>query len=476
LQEINANTLEAGAAGDLTYRKAFCLMKLGRYDEAAALFDSVASSKKYDTAAKFYGAYCAYAIGDYASAEKQFAQLTACPTEPACNSTYYLAQIAYSKGDFDKTLSLIRPMLRRADADPALADEARRLAGESLFALGRESEGADMLRNYMADHAADAPASTRYVLGVDSYRHGKYEDAIELLGSPLFERNAMGQNAALFLGLSQLARGNNSAAILAFQRAIDFDFDADATETAFYNYAVARVEGGRVPFGNSISTLEEFIQRYPRSKYAPTVQEYLVNGYIGADNYEAALRSINSVRRPSAAVLAAKQRVHFVLGTRAYSSGRYADAEKHFREAATLASNSADIDRQNTLWLGDALYAQGRYADAEKQYRTYLTRAPRNDANIPVATYNLGYALFGARDYDAARERLAIAAKAPALGSAIRADAYNRIGDTYYYQSKFTQALDNYRLAHDTDPATGDYATLQEAMMLGLLGKQKEKI
>ncbi|MDE7388354.1 MAG: tetratricopeptide repeat protein, partial [Muribaculaceae bacterium] len=46
----------------------------------------------------------------------------------------------------------------------------------------------------------------------------------------------------------------------------------------------------------------------------------------------------------------------------------------------------------------------------------------------------------------------------------------------YYYQRKFTQARDNYRLAHDTAPATGDYATLQEAMMLGLLGKQKEKI
>lgn len=477
LLAVSSSSLEPDAADELAYRTAYCYQMLGDYTKAADLFSRLDRSPRYADASRFYRGYAAWVQGDNALAESLLSQADT-SVDPGRTAPYYLAEIAYSRGDYNRVLDLATPLLRLTDVPGSLRAEGRRLCGESLFALGREGEGLALLRQYVDEVGTEAaPASTLYVLGVDHYRQGRYDKAIETLSAIDFPNDAMGQNAALFLGLSYLADANNSAAILAFRKAIGMDFDRDATETAFYNYAVASMEGGRVPFGSSIATCEEFIRRFPRSRYAQSVQEYLVKGYMATDDYEAALRSINSLgSRQSDAVLDARQRVHFVLGTRSLSAGDAAGALTHFREADKLASRNQEIARQNTLWMADALYAMGDYSAAERNYRTYLSRAPKSDPNVATATYNLGYALFGSRHYPDARQRLLMAARSTELGDAIRADAYNRIADTYYYESTFDKALDNYRLARETSPSTGDYSMLQEAMMQGLLGRHDAKL
>ena len=165
-----------------------------------------------------------------------------------------------------------------------------------------------------------------------------------------------------------------------------------------------------------------------------------------------------------------------MLGTRHFSAGRYNDALAQLRLAEQLSARNPEIARQTVLWLGDTYYALGDYDAAEKQYRSYVNRAQRNDPNLPLATYNLGYALFGRREYAAARDRLVSAAKSTSLSAATRADAHNRIADTYYYEHKFQDALDNYGKAYDTNRSTGDYAALQSAMMLGHLGRKSDKV
>ena len=47
------------------------------------------------------------------------------------------------------------------------------------------------------------------------------------------------------------------------------------------------------------------------------------------------------------------------------------------------------------------------------------------------------------------------------------ADAYNRIGDCYYYNGKFEQANSYYSKSYEANPASGDYALYQNALMKG---------
>jgi TolA-binding protein len=474
---VSPTALEPGEREDLTYRQAFCRMKLGDFAESKRLFTSLQSTKTYGNASTFYLGYLAYAQGNYAEAETLLADVDTA-TAPGNMAPYYLAQIYYSRADYARTLTTARPLLRAADIEPEYAAEAQRLCGESLYALDRQSEGLVMLRNYFNENADVAPLSTRYILGVDDYNSGDYLQAIEMLAPVCDQTNAMGQSALLFRGLSYLSDGDNHQAIMSFDRAVKMDFDADITEVAYYNYAVASLQGGRVPFGSSVSTLEQFLSRYPNSRYAPTVQEYLINGYLSADDYDGALRAINAV--PAAKrtdnVLAAMQRIYFVTGTRRYTTGDLSGAREMLLQSRALDSRNADIARQNTLWLGDTYYAQGEYAKAQTEYASFLNSASRSDANRPQATYSMGYALFGQRQYASSRSYFTTASTTEALPVAVRADALNRIADTYYYENDFASALSNYKSAYSLNPSSGDYPLYQQAMMQGHNRKYTEKI
>ncbi|WP_431387158.1 hypothetical protein, partial [Enterococcus faecalis] len=81
-----------------------------------------------------------------------------------------------------------------------------------------------------------------------------------------------------------------------------------------------------------------FLRRYPDSRYAPSVQEYLVTGYMTDNNYEKALASIERIKRPSSAILTAKQRVLYILGSRDLAAGNVSQALKRFQGAKALSS------------------------------------------------------------------------------------------------------------------------------------------
>jgi tetratricopeptide (TPR) repeat protein len=482
LQAISITALDLDSAEDCTYRTAFSMLKLGDYEGADELFASLETNaaKRYGNTARFYQGYIAYAQADYQRATKLLSSVNTA-TSPGDMAPYYLAQIRFKDGNYVEALNQARRLMasRSTGVTEEYRVEAERIAGESLYALGNETEALAILRPYLSKNADIAPLSTRYIVGVDDYATGDYTSAISLL-TPVAsdaEQTAMTQSAALTMGQAYLAEGNNGAALLAFEKALKMDCDPAVTETAYYNYAVARMQGGRTPFSSSVQTLEGFISRYPNSRYASTVQEYLVKGYISTDDYDGALRSINalSASRQTAQVLDAKQQVNFVLGTRALSAGNAESALTYFKAADALSSRNASIAQQNTLWTGDAYYAQGNYSAAETKYRSYLSNTSRSDANRAIATYNLGYALFGQRKYSDARTQLESSTTAQELTAATRADAYNRVGDTYYYQNSFAEAEKNYSKAYSTNPSTGDYALYQKAMMQGYQGNNSGK-
>ena len=161
-----------------------------------------------------------------------------------------------------------------------------------------------------------------------------------------------------------MRQANYSGAMIAFDRALRMNFDNDVREAAFYNYAVAKTEGGKIPFGNSVATFEEFLRAFPDSRHASAVREYLVAGYMTDNNYAAALASINQIKNPSKKILGAKQQVLYALGSREVMAGQNADAISHLKEAVSLRQHDAKTTRESELWLGEAYYANGDYADA----------------------------------------------------------------------------------------------------------------
>lgn len=466
--------LSGNLLDDALYRRSYSALMLAELPTAVNGFEALASKRgEYRTASIFYLGYIAYAEGDYAKALKYLPETTSDP-ELGGAAEYYLAQIEFARGNYSKAYSRAAKALK-SDAVPEFAPEANRIAGESLFNLGRQDEAIGYLHRYLATTGEQPKPSASYILGVSEYRSGEYDRAIEALSHASNAEDAMGQSANLFLGQAYVMKGNTDAALMAFEKAYRMNYDRDVSETALYNYAVAKSRGGRVPFGNSVALFEGFLRQYPDSRYAASVQDYIVTGYLTDNDYESALKAIDSMRAPTAKVLDAKQRALFALGTRDYAAGRYTSALSRF-QAATTTGSDGSIARQSQLWIGDSQYELERYAQAANSYRNFLKATPATDPNAIIARYNLGYAEFAEGKYGDALKQFRAVIDANPSTPGMLADAYNRAADCLYYSSDFDGAAKLYDRAYEQNPEAGDYALYQQAIMQGLMRNHREKI
>ncbi len=475
-RQVNRGALNLALRDDLDYRMAYCMLQVGDLDGADGLFAGLAGTKEYGPAGRLYRGYIAYARGNYAEAEKLLTGATTA-TEPGNMAPYYLAQIYYRTQRYDKALTAARELLRRKDAPAAFKAEAERIAGESLFCLDRPDEAIPYLRRYLAATPEPLP-SAQYILGRAEYEEGDFDSAIGHLKASTDEDDAMAQSAYLYIGQALMHTGDTGAALLAFDKAAAMDYDPEVQETASFNYAVAGLQGGRVPFGSSVATLEQFLSRYPSSPRAAQVQEYIVTGYLTDNDYDRALASINRMSRPSERVLAAKQSILYTLGSRQLAAGDGASALPLLREADALASHAAPgMALENRMALGEALYRTGDYDAAATALLDYIRRAPATAANVPVARYDLGYTRFAQKRYADAATNFEHVTSAPgALAPEVVADAYNRLADTYYYRTDFDNAERYYDRAYTSYPAAGDYALFQKGVMQGYRRNHRAKI
>lgn len=468
---------------DMAYRQAFCLIEIASgsdqrqakalYERAERKLDALAGNDKYGRAAQFYKGYIAYAQGEYAKAEALLSPVRDF-SAPCDMADFYLAQMAYLRGDWAKALAMAKSLLQRPGIPSQYADEAMRLAGESAYRLGDDDQAVRYLRMYASSSAAPQP-SALYILGLYDYQSGDYASAVRLLTPATNLDDAMGQSAYLYIGQALLKEGDYDGAVMALGEAMEMTFDRAVQETAHYNFAVASLQGGKMPFGNAVSSFEDFMRAFPDSRYAPEAQRYVIDSYFNAGNYAGALESINSMSRPTADTQRAKLMALYRLGAQALDRGNAADAIDYLTKAKELAKYDAATAREATLLLGEAQYLDHRYAQAAKSAQEYLGSAPRSAANRPVADFDLGYALFAQKKYgNAARafER-AIDSQLPAP---IRADASCRLGDCLYYQKDFSAAARAYDSAYGINPAVGDYALLQKALMEGYQRNHRAKI
>ena len=477
-RRVNPKALNDALAEEYFYRLAYCYMLSGDYATADGLFNRLIGTSTYGNAASYYIAYMAYARRDYDRALQLFKAVNT-SVAPGNAASYYIAQIYFIKRDYNNALDAARRALA-VNPVPEFDAETRRIAGESLYNLGQTDEALPYLWKYVA--AAQDPApSAFYILGTSEYQMGNIDNAIKLLQRAITEDDVMGQSAYLTLGQAYNRRGDSTAALMAFERATRMDYNSALTETAAYNYAVTSIEGGRTPFGSSVKLFEDFLNKYPTSAYASQVSQYIINGYMIDNDYESALAAINRISNPSSEVLALKQRVLFMIGTRQYSAGKIATAMATLKECERLGQYDPTIAAQCWMWLGDCAYRMDSYDEAAGYYRRYIDSpvAASDSKTKMLAWYDLGYARMGQERWDDALtdfERVVNAPAADLSTPAMRADAMTRAADCLYYMSRFGEAAAYYKRAYDANTDAGDYALFQLAMMKGFQRNYTGKI
>ena len=462
---------------DLTYRAAYCMLKMAEYDKAKKLFEKLSYTSQYRHAGLFYDAYIDYANKEYADAKRKFAMIPSA-SELGQAAQYYLCQMYFLDGDYDHVIRAGKQLMTAiADDNSEYADEMSRIVGESYYHNGDDGLAGDYLSRYVEGADSDPVRSSLYIMGVLHYRNADWKSAVDCFAGVTSEDDELAQSAYLYLGQAYVKLGNMNGASIAFEKALNMDFNSSIQETAFYNYAISQNDGGRTPFNRSIDIFETFLNRFPNSRYASDVEDYMIKAYMTGNDYQRALESIGRISKPSSKVLAAKQNVLFQLGVQALSNDDADMAADYFNKARAVGRYDARVVNNCNLWLAECRYRQEDYKGAEKLLKAFLSDADEADGgNVALAQYNMGYARFQQRNYSGARTAFEKAVADQQLSKELRADALNRIGDTYYYVRDYETAENYYEQAYTGDDSAGDYALYQKAMMLGLQRDYKGKI
>lgn len=462
-RQVGDNTLDNASVEDLLYRRGYCLLMLGENDAADKDFAKLKASARYSGPANFYLGYNAYRRGDKAQAVKLLGNAAKNPETKAAASLY-LAQIMYADGNFQSAYENASASIQ---CNPgALISEARRIAGESLYQLGRSSEAVPLLWMYVDAAPEHAAPSAYYILGVDEYNKGEYDNAVKLLRKATSSVDVSAQSAWLYMGNAHMRLGNNESALMAYDKAARLDFNPEITETAAYNYAVAGSRGARLPFAGSVRLFEDFLSHYPSSRYASDVRSYIISGYMADNNYEGALTAL--AKMPSGPETEASlQKVRYTLGVREYNSANYSKALPYLKAAASSTSDN-QLAMDALLWHGMCEQALGQYANAAASASKWLKGSPKRDTNRGLALYNLGYAQFADGQHDKALTTFRqCTGELTVADKNLTSDTWARIGDCLYYKSDFDGAAEAYKKSAACNPGVADYATFQLAMMKG---------
>jgi tetratricopeptide (TPR) repeat protein len=476
LAQCDPKAMDKNDRAEYYFRYGFSQLQLQNYDQARNSFNQIdKNDSRYGAGCQYYAAYIDYQQQKYDDALPVFLQLQ---SNPAYSDIvpYYIAQIYYAKGMNDKVLEYGLDIVAKHPDNENNA-EIFRLIGESYF----QKKDYDNTIKYLGTYEQRVARIYRndvYMLGVAMFSKGQYKEAAERLQKvTAIGGDALTQNAYLYLGSCDLKLNDKNGARLAFEAASNADFDRNVKEEALYNYALVVYDQSYSPFNESVTAFERFLNEFPDSKYTESVYDYLVNVYLTTKNYAAAYASIQKIKKPSARIVAARQRVLYCLGIQQFNIGNMDSCITYMTQSIADRKSDYDIEAQSLFWRGEAYYRTGKYTQAEADLEDFLGCTGAHATNVfNLAHYDMGYCDFSQKKYAKALQWFRKYVNLESANKTLIADANNRIGDCYFAARDLSNAEQSYAKVYALNGPGADYACYQRAFIQGLQKNYDGKI
>jgi len=451
---------------------------------------------KYAVPATYYFGHISYHEKNYQTALQHFNKLKRNenfgPIVP-----FYIAQIFYLQQKYDSAIAVATPLL---DSTVKRVTELTKIIGESYYRTNRYKEALPFLEKYKG-LTGTLNRNEWYQLGYSYYKTDNSTSALYCFQSATDGKDSLAQSAYYhladcYLKPSPYAGGSTSKMLAknSFEMAYKLDFDKTITEDALFNYAKLCYELAFSPFNDAISTLNEYIRRYPNSPRVDECYKYLVSVYLSTKNYKQAMVSIESMKFLNEEMKGAYQKIAFMRGLQLYNDNQLLEAITYLNKSLTQPYNRNYVSLAH-YWKGEANYQmsskEGKTAGLDSAitgYKTFLaSQGAINNDEFFAANYNLGYAFFKKANYSESniwfRKYVGLSANSGSASSGKSNetkekinDAYLRIGDNFFMTKDFSNAVDYYDEALKAGKRDADYALYQKALAQGVTGKPEGKI
>lgn len=431
-------------------------LKLKDWDHAKESFKSIQDiNHPYYYPAQLQMAYLAFETGDYDGA---LSALTRASKKYASESQSLTLKVYHKAAQYEALLGYIQGY------SPSVFNQKDQLLiGDAYFFL---KQYAKAIHHYQVALDDKTDNMTRAKLGHALYAIEQYAQAVDCLKPLRHHNDHASQIAAYYSGLIYEKQDEIRSAIAAFAQAAQLRFDQELNELATIKLASLRYQQGAI--SEVIASMTNFIAGYQQSKNLSTAQVILVQCYYTTKAYQLAIDYITGLPYKTEALLKLYQKVLFYQGLQDYNENKLDNSIKCLKHSL-LFPFKASLVLQAQFWLGEAFSALGKYAKALKCYEQSIQESNcSNTLYYEKNLYGLAYSYFNTGNYTSAattfEQYVKLTQKQPA---ASHYDAMLRLGDCYYVQKNYTQALKLYANLYTYHPAHVRY---QEALIYQALG------
>ncbi len=467
--KVNTTSLTLRQEETYNFNYAYSLFTTKNYSKSKQYFLNLLDSPEYGERAKYYYGYIAYNQDDYETANTYLGEV-ADNSSFKTNVSYYLADMNFKLGKFDKAIEHGLPLLPKSKGIEH--SEISKIVGESYFNLQKYEEAIPHLKNYKGQRGK-WNNTDYYFLGYAYYKQNDYENAISNFNKIIGGNNAVAQNAYYHLAECYLKQDKKPEALNAFRNASQMQFEPEIQKDAWLNYAKLSYEIGN-PYKSVPDVLKEYIDLYPNSPNRDEINQLIISAYITSKDFKGALGYLKD--KKTAKERALFQKVAFYYGTELFTDGNYDLAKENFENSLSVPLD-ANITAKATFWKAESNYLLNNYKEAATDFQKFAANSEASKTSeFNDLYYNLGYAYFKQKDFGNANEAFKKYIAKNTDDAVKKNDTYLRIGDGYFVTSSYKNAIEYYSKAIEMKGIDADYAQFQKAISYGLTGNENAKI
>lgn len=316
-------------------------------------------------------------------------------------------------------------------------------------------------------------------IGIIAYLAGEYERAATIL-SKVQPTDAFYQSSLIGLGNIALKNGDKQAALAAFQKAAQLNYDQEVKADGLFNYGKILYELDSVR--DALQPLQEYIALNFKDQSSEqgkeTTEARITQVLTGTSNFQAGVYLLESFKNREEKAEMIYQKVTYYRGMEFYNERAFENSISMFMRSEKVPFDP-EMAALATYWKAEAMYEVRKYGEAVDNFSKFLQLpAARNTSVYNYANYALAYAAFRINRYNVAAQYFErfLASEEGSLDKKIRHDVIARLGDSYLSTRNYGRANEYYSQLISEKAPNEDYALFQQGIIKGLQGDNEGKL
>ena len=474
-EKTDAFALTTDEAQQMQFNMAYANFQSGELDKAMPLFHGLMMNEgKYQDQARYYYAHIQYVKERYNEALDNFRRLRS-HGEYAKVVPSYIMQIDYLKGDYESVIAEGPEYIRKADKKRK--SEMAQIVADAYFQQKDYDKTLEYYEIYKKNLTRGVSREAYYQMGVSKMMKGNYKGAVADLQKVAGNSDILAQYASYYLGSGYAKTDEPKYARSAFYNAYSAGFDKPLAEESLFDYARLSLIPGADPFNEAVGLLDQYVAEHPNSERRAEAEEMSIYLLLNAKENDEALSRLEAMKKKSNELQVVYNDLLYATGIDNFQKGYYDKAQVYFSKIMN-SKQSATNKAAACFWMGESAYQMGDHNKAGKYLKQFKEmKAASSLPEYGLADYDLGYIYYQKPDYTAAAERFrSFIRLASDSQNDLKTDAYVRLGDCYFMERSYDNAINYYDLATRIGKRNADYALYQQSLCYGAKGNANQKI